>query len=369
MEEDLLRRMGIWARLGGEPLFRLPSPPRECRDFLVREDRVPPHTGAPAPGGGRTLFLLVKEGLDTLTALRRLSMRLGVSTRGWGFSGLKDAQALTSQWVTGPSGLVVEVGSRVFFDGGLAISLAHVKAPLARGAHPSNHFALKTGWCGKLRRVFANFFGPQRFGWERPLTHELGLVLLSRGAEGLYEAIRSRGKGRLGWWERSFVERYESSPKRCSLNVSWCLAPRLASLLLESVSAYAFNECLSKLIDDGDRIRVGFDLGYVWGRGDPGRMGVSWSGPGRRHMECVLRLLRKLGVSLKELPREVAGLVPRGRARPLAVEAEGLKGCGYRGEWACFRLMPSAYASSLLWENAVGLMGWLGSPCRRSVFA
>ena len=70
------------------------------QDFVVEERaRV-----RPTDRGPFALYLLRKEGIGTLEALRAVRRAWQVPGRAVGFGGLKDRHAVTSQWVTIPRG-------------------------------------------------------------------------------------------------------------------------------------------------------------------------------------------------------------------------------------------------------------------------
>lgn len=369
-DDGILSSMGIEERLGEDPLIRLPPPPRPCSDFIVKEIHGPglQPTLKSSPSTPFPLYRLVKEGIDTPTALRRLGRLTGL--RSWGFSGLKDARALTVQLVTGPASSA-SVPMRACFEGGLVVLLGWVPHGLSRGSHVANFFAVNTrsreGGEAGFRRVFPNYFGPQRFGGSRPLSHEMGFALVRGGVEELYQVVER--KRRAGGWEGRFTRLYEERPRDCSTRPLWCVGRHVARILVDAVRSYVFNRCLSSVVPRWRRElsgRPGAWFGVLWGVG--GYNAVASHGRVLSdHVECTKSLVRELG--LNSIGRPIARLVGKRGLRPLSLTAEGLRMC-MKGDGLriFFRLPPSAYASSFLFENAMGVVGWFLGDCVRSRF-
>jgi tRNA pseudouridine13 synthase len=138
-------------------------------DFRV--DEVPAYLPA---GTGPHLYLRVeKRGRTTRDAVRALARALGVPERDAGFAGMKDKDAVTTQWLSFPvardpdpaalalPGLAVLEISRH----GNKLRTGHVRANvfsiLVRGGDPARARAAAEALAA---RGLPNFFGPQRFG-------------------------------------------------------------------------------------------------------------------------------------------------------------------------------------------------------------
>lgn len=151
--------------------------------FAVKEILLPHHV-CPQPlehagSGDYTLGVLAKWGIDTITATYELSRIIDKSVS---YAGLKDALAITSQYVA-VNGQVDKkiVGERWGF-----LPLGRVSKPLDHDFLWGNRFnAVISGYI-KLSPLdfflgdylFPNFFGPQRFGNSPPYTHEIGISIL-----------------------------------------------------------------------------------------------------------------------------------------------------------------------------------------------
>jgi len=138
-------------------------------DFQV--DEVPAYLPS---GAGPHLYLRVeKRGRTTRDALRELARALGVPDRDAGYAGLKDKEAVTTQWLSFP---VAKDPDPAALEGpGLRVLEVSRHANKLRAGHVrANRFALavRGGDLGRagaaaaalLARGLPNFFGPQRFG-------------------------------------------------------------------------------------------------------------------------------------------------------------------------------------------------------------
>ena len=245
---------GIEARLnhaGKLPYCSLRSP----RDFVVVEP--PPR----ASRGPWILFLARKEGIDTITLMGRAKKLLGAQKAS--SRGLKDACSISYQYIA----LYTNAG-----NGGLAgktlegpgFRLYHVcsSGPLKPRTLPFNLFLLKPSTddpetlCDNISRLecIPGFYGPQRFGIERPNTH---IVALLTGESRLGDLLREY-RFRYPLEARSKPGAYEA---RAIEEASRALSPfktgRPPAIVLEALQSYLFNRALSTAIRDGSLERYG----------------------------------------------------------------------------------------------------------------
>jgi tRNA pseudouridine13 synthase len=141
-------------------------------DFLVVEQ-----LGFEADGGaGHVLLKVRKRGRDTLAVARELARIGDVPARDVGLAGLKDRQAVTTQWFTVPARRPAAGWQGVAGEGfWVEAALPHSRK-LRRGALKGNAFQLTLRGVGvpaekiaaRLQAIAAkgvpNYFGPQRFG-------------------------------------------------------------------------------------------------------------------------------------------------------------------------------------------------------------
>jgi tRNA pseudouridine13 synthase len=159
-------------------------------DFVVREI-----TNRVERGEGRYLIAeLTKKNWDTHSVVREISRRLGVSRNRIGFAGTKDKFALTTQrisiWDTDKDALervkIADLSFKVVGRSNKAVSLGDLYG---------NEFEIvirkiegkKEELTGKIKAItkeiedlggIPNFFGVQRFGISRPITHIVGKHLI-----------------------------------------------------------------------------------------------------------------------------------------------------------------------------------------------
>jgi len=140
---------------------------------------------------GETVYAdLIKIGIPTLEAINRIAKELTTSTRQIGYSGMKDAIAITSQKIS---------FRKIARDKIKALKIPNIhlkniivsKGALQPGNLQGNRFNIFVRTNGvydpnilisKLKKIqevgFYNFFGSQRFGGVRGIGHKLGLILL-----------------------------------------------------------------------------------------------------------------------------------------------------------------------------------------------
>jgi tRNA pseudouridine13 synthase len=316
-------------------------------DFQV--DEVPAYLPS---GAGPHLYLRIeKRGLSTRDAVRALGRALGVPERDAGFAGMKDKQAVTTQWLSFPvtghpePGALAAPGLRILEVSRHANKLrpGHVRANvfslLVRGGDPARARAVAEALAA---RGLPNFFGPQRFGTEGR-NAEVGRALLC--GEATPEARRAA--------RDRFLRRLSISAYQALLFNRW-LAERIADGLFAAALA---GDVMKKL-----------DTGGLFTCEDPAtdgprvaRFEISPAGPMFGHKlrpaagDALLREERILaadGMTLEGFARgggEAEG-TRRAARLPARVEIEP-EGDGYR---ARFELPKGSYATVILRELVKG---------------
>ncbi|MBU7024583.1 MAG: tRNA pseudouridine(13) synthase TruD [Theionarchaea archaeon] len=126
---------------------------------------------------------LEKTGWDTIGAIKVLARKVGISQKRIGFAGLKDRQAVTRQKIS-VSGVELKQLESVKIP---RVSITDIEwgDRIRLGDHRGNRFIimvrdafLSPDDVEKIRKGFPNYFGPQRFGEVRPITHEVGRELV-----------------------------------------------------------------------------------------------------------------------------------------------------------------------------------------------
>jgi tRNA pseudouridine13 synthase len=128
---------------------------------------------------GYAVYKLKKKKIDTNHALSGIFRQKGIRLKALG---LKDASAVTEQFVcSGNKGKSIESFSSDKYS---LEKLGFVKKPLSKKDMIGNHFKLKISDCQNNLESFTeydrilNFYGYQRFGSKRPVTHLIGKAIL-----------------------------------------------------------------------------------------------------------------------------------------------------------------------------------------------
>lgn len=171
----------------------------DYEDFVVEELPLYPADDA----GTHVYFQLEKRGLSTMQAVADVARALGVAKRDIGYAGLKDARAVTRQWmsvehVPKDRLLALEIPRLKILDvklHGNKLRLGHLRA---------NRFNIKVrqfdeNRFGELRNAFErliavgcpNYFGEQRFG-SRGDSWQVGQALLAGNADEAIDAMLGR---------------------------------------------------------------------------------------------------------------------------------------------------------------------------------
>ena len=130
---------------------------------------------------GLSVYTLQKNGIDTSHALRDVEKRFGLVLKSLG---LKDASAITEQYVftkTISKSLETIQGKNYVLK-----RLGFVKKPFSKKDMIGNHFEIKVDNPSRHISDFneyekiLNFFGYQRFGSKRPITHLVGKAIIQK---------------------------------------------------------------------------------------------------------------------------------------------------------------------------------------------
>lgn len=189
--------IGVYAtETGGLGGFMKRSP----EDFIVEEILVDGSrasvrlednkSGSLAKHGRYLICVLVKRGWDTLLAIEEIAKVLGISPDRIGFAGIKDADALTAQYIS-IGGVPLDYLTRINIEGLLIKPLGYSGEEMSPEKLFGNSFtiivrSIRAGEDTARKRIerisegladlggMPNFFGHQRFGTVRPITHIVG---------------------------------------------------------------------------------------------------------------------------------------------------------------------------------------------------
>ena len=265
-------------------------------DFLVQEvltsgeiaDIDPAIPEAVGGTGDFLLCTLAKKGYDTFSALRKLSRALQVSSKKISAGGLKDANALTAQYVT-VMGVEASHLACVNVVGMKIAPTRFVDAPISAKSLRGNRFNIKIrdiqldhkklnntigDFVGEINALggVPNFYGHQRFGTIRPITHIVGRHIVKREFEqavvryltepSLFESPASRNAKDDFLNERNAKKSLALYPRNLTyerlmlqhlaknegdyLGALKKLPLRLARLFVNAFQSFLFNEFLSE---------------------------------------------------------------------------------------------------------------------------
>ncbi|WP_297064573.1 tRNA pseudouridine(13) synthase TruD [Thermococcus sp.] len=191
-------------------------------DFVVIEEPLP----SVFEGKKHAVFLLKKRNWDTMTAIKEIAKRAGISYRDIGFAGTKDRHAVTYQYISVPADAKDKVESvqirdveLKFVSYGRFIKLGHLLGNRFRiivRDVDEKAFERAKEIVGELREKggFPNYFGYQRFGERRVVNHLVGRLLLQRKFEEAARLFLGYADGRMGgdearrnFWETGDVNR------------------------------------------------------------------------------------------------------------------------------------------------------------------
>ncbi len=158
--------------------------------FIVNE--LPSEYGP----GEHTHFTLKKTNYTTIRALEAMARRLNVSVKRFSCAGNKDKKAVTTQRASAYKVPKERLEKLKIKD----IELSDIKEKMERialGSHQGNEFIITISnvknaqelneFIKQALKGLPNFYGPQRFGIQRPNTHLIGKAVLDRNCE---EALR-----------------------------------------------------------------------------------------------------------------------------------------------------------------------------------
>ncbi|MGB9671674.1 MAG: tRNA pseudouridine(13) synthase TruD [Candidatus Bathyarchaeales archaeon] len=251
------------------------------------------------------LCVLVKRNWDTFLAVKAIARSLDISSSRIQIAGIKDAKAVTAQYIT-IEGVGVESLSKVKVSG---IELRHIG--YFRG-EISPHFLLGNDFHIVVRAIrysesaiksrikktieeieslggVPNFFGHQRLGTVRPITHLVGKALIQRkfrkaamiflAKPSQYEHPESRRARetlkvtqdfkkalkifpRNLRFERLMLEHLAEKPEDC-IGAFRRLPSNLLRLFIQAYQAYLFNKILSERIKSGLALNSAYVGDYV----------------------------------------------------------------------------------------------------------
>ncbi len=285
---ELERLMGIDAYLTDEDGIGGDLRVEPC-DFLVKEVSDFKY----GTSGDHLILRLTKENWETHHLIRDLSRQLGISEERIGIAGTKDKRAVTTQLMS-IRGVSEERVSHVDLPRVRLEPVGRANKDIGLGDLRGNDFditvrniSLPHDECeARLKAVDAgiakaggvpNFFGYQRFGIVRPITHLVGKKLLKGDVEGAamdYIARSFPGESEENRRARDLIMEtrdFKEGIKLYPLNLRYertmmhhliehpddyagafrSLSPKLLKLFVHAYQSYLFNKLLSRRLLDG----------------------------------------------------------------------------------------------------------------------
>ena len=268
----------------------------EPEDFRVTE--IPLYEPS---GKGNHLYLYVeKRGLGSLEAAARIARALGRTRRHVGLAGLKDARALTRQWMS-LEGVDPRRAAALDVPGIRVLAVSRHRNKLKIGHLAGNRFEVRIRGCGPAargraeavlevlgRRGVPNWFDRQRFG-RRADNHRLGRALV-RGlarefcdrflggpspadSRRIARARRAYDAGDLKAARARFGGDHDRRRVLSALlrtgdpqRATRALPKQLARLLVSAYQSDLFNAVLERRLEGLDRLEAG-DLAYLHAKG------------------------------------------------------------------------------------------------------
>ena len=161
---------------------------------FLAEDFVVEEMGEPRPGEGVMAVKIRHANWESGALKERICRDAGLREGDVTFAGTKDKRAVVTQWIT----LRRRTMPVLDIEGVEVLEQRSTSCLLRSGEHQGNHFTIRVreiefteeealqrvGAClNELGGGVPNFFGIQRFGAYRPVTHIAGKALLESGAE------------------------------------------------------------------------------------------------------------------------------------------------------------------------------------------
>ena len=233
---------------------------------------------------------LEKRNWDQQRAVKEIAKRLRISGKRVGFSGTKDKAAITTQYISIYDVTPEEINALSIADMRLE-PCGYMQRPLSLGELQGNQFKitvrelpgngtlpLQTDAISEIVKAgIPNYFGIQRFGVKRPITHKVGLEILKQdyeeavavfvGKASKYEPEETQAARKEFYESRDPKQALRDLPFQLSLERSilyhleqhpdeymqgLCVLPKtLRSMFVGAVQSWFFNLTLSARLADG----------------------------------------------------------------------------------------------------------------------
>ena len=384
----------------------------EPADFIVEEIPLIKKGG---PAGPFLICRLTKTNWELQHAVKEIAKRLGISHRRIGWAGTKDRNAITRQLISLYNITADQISGIRLKD----ITLEPVgqsNEALSLGDLLGNRFDIRIRDCQPaelesrvlstsaiVHQAVPNYFGLQRFGATRPVTHLVGECILHGDYEkavityiglafpGEPEQVRTV---RSAFFKTRDIQAAladlppQMSYERAMLHFLYMhpddypgalheLPPKLLSMFVSAFQSYLFNCAVSQRIDDGHTLTeplAGDRLIFANGRTDTvtstninavtthirrGRCSIALFMPGKSHLEtkgegelATRALLEKHNITTRDFERasEFVRTKFDGAWRPVALRTDVESNITANNTQLKFSLPPGHYATTVCRE-------------------
>jgi tRNA pseudouridine13 synthase len=296
--------------------------------------------------GDHVLLHVRKRDTNTEWLARQLAKFARVRPIDVGYSGLKDRNAVTTQWFSvNLAGAAEPDWTRLNSDNVQVLQVARNRRKLRRGVHAANRFVIalrnvqgdRADLEQRLRTIAAhgvpNYFGEQRFG------HDAGNVGRAREMFASQRPVRDRhARGMLLSAARSHVFNLVLAQRVADR--TWNRPLPGDAFTLDGTHSFFVADTIDETLH---RRLAEFDIhpsGPLWGRGEPPSRGAA-----RELERAVVAGNPELAEGL-----ERAGLSQERRAARLPVRSLEWADAGTTALQLRFQLEPGAYATTVLRE-------------------
>jgi tRNA pseudouridine13 synthase len=382
-----------------------------AEDFLVEEIPLPPSNTS----GPYLVCRLTKKNWEHQHAIKEIAKRLGISHRRIGWAGTKDRRAITTQLITIYK-VAPEAVENVRLRDITLEAVGQQNVQLSLGDLKGNRFDVAIRECNAAdleKRVqeiaisvssgVPNYYGLQRFGGIRPVTHKVGERILSGDFEGAVVTYIGQAfpleQENIRHIRTAFSKTRDPQPALRELPTSMAyeramlqylcnhpddyagalrdLPPKLLSMFVSAFQSYLFNEALSWRIGQGvsftepqpgDRLLFANGKEDVVNAGNAataaqhisrGRCSIALFMPGKEQFsprsgseQYMAGIMEQRGIGAEQFRQASAFVKTRfdGALRPVALRTEieaGVEGSGVRLQ---FTLPPGHYATTVARE-------------------
>ncbi|MFA5221336.1 MAG: tRNA pseudouridine(13) synthase TruD [Methanoregula sp.] len=380
-------------------------------DFVVKEIPKKEYTTTSGP---YLICRLTKTNWELQHAIKELSRRLGISHRRIGWAGTKDKNAVTSQFISlynVTREAIAEVRLKditldVIGQANEQLSLGDLKGNrfdiLIRGTEHADLEKMVTDISATASESLPNYFGLQRFGVIRPLTHRIGELILVRDYESAVkeyvgrafphepediQAIRSafaasgdpaealRMLPTYMAFERSMLHHLSAHPGDYAGALQQ-LPPKLLSMFVSAYQSWLFNCALSMRFEHGNTLTdpvPGDRLVFANGRTDVataqnihavslhikrGRCTIALFMPGKEVSDAlpvdpaIRELLTNRGITARDFEQASKFVKTKydGAWRPISLKTIITSEVNGPDVRLCFTLPPGHYATTVCRE-------------------